>query len=75
MKTRIIGIALVLGLGTALGACDGGGETPSTSATTSPAEPTDTGATPAGGSTATTPASTASPTATGTASPKATKSP
>jgi hypothetical protein len=82
MKNRIFGIALVLGLATVLGACEGG-ETPPGGSTTSPTgEPTDSATTPPAGGAATTPAgasttpaSTGTPKATGAATPKATKSP
>ncbi|PLZ06070.1 hypothetical protein [Fischerella thermalis] len=55
MKIKIFGFALLLGLAAALGACEGGTDTPNTT-TTTPGEPADTGATTAPG--ATTPATT-----------------
>ncbi|MEY3222755.1 MAG: hypothetical protein RLZZ203_1611 [Cyanobacteriota bacterium] len=66
MKTKVIGLALMLSLATMLGACEGGSEP---AATTSPAEttggePADTGAA--------TPAATGSPEATATAAPTST---
>ncbi|MEA5617354.1 hypothetical protein VB711_05810 [Cronbergia sp. UHCC 0137] len=51
MKTKILGLALMLSLAAVLGACDGGGgapaDTTATPATTPAGEPADTGATPA----------------------------
>ncbi|WP_254445225.1 MULTISPECIES: hypothetical protein [unclassified Anabaena] len=51
MKTKIFGLALMLSLGTLLGACDGGTQPPadttSSPAATTGGEPADTGATPA----------------------------
>lgn len=44
MKIKIFGFALLLGLAAALGACEGGTDTPNTT-TTTPGEPADTGAT------------------------------
>lgn len=46
MKTKIFGLAVMLSLAAVLGACENPGTTP-TGTTTTPAEPADTGATPA----------------------------
>ncbi|BAZ40015.1 hypothetical protein NIES4101_59760 [Calothrix sp. NIES-4101] len=68
MKIKIFGIALVLGLATVLGACEGG-DTPPAGTTASPTgEPTDAGATTAPATTA--PATTAPATTSPTAKPK-----
>lgn len=56
MKIKIFGFALLLGLAAALGACEGGTNTPNT--TTTPGEPADTGATTPATTTPATPATT-----------------